>query len=169
MTHPDALHDAPADTTGAPLDARRATVRQLADAGHSGRAIARTLGIGEATVRRDLAAITAHPTPDHQARRTDDAPGASGTAHPAHPTPSARRAAETDTALRQLADAAAAVRAARPAYAVVPRATARQWLTHLRHTLDALTTVEAELAEYYPDLPHPAPRPAGQDHAPASH
>ncbi|MEU3600898.1 hypothetical protein ABZ714_19565 [Streptomyces sp. NPDC006798] len=149
MTHTDA----PADTTGAPLDARRAAVRRHSDAGLSGRAIARTLGIGEATVRRDLAAIAAHPTPDDQARRTDDAPAGPAPAHPAHLTPRARRAAETDTALRQLADAAAAVRDARVAYAVVPRTVARGWLAQLRHTLDTLDGIARELAEYYPDMP----------------
>jgi hypothetical protein len=58
------------------LAARRATVRQLTDEGHSARAIARRLGIHHKTVARDLAATpapaeapqTAPPTPTSGAR-----------------------------------------------------------------------------------------------------
>lgn len=55
----------PNPTADAALAERRATVRQLADANHSHRAIARQLGIHHRTVARDLSATaTPQPTSD---------------------------------------------------------------------------------------------------------
>ncbi|MFE7017719.1 hypothetical protein ACFVAQ_46015 [Streptomyces sp. NPDC057651] len=55
---------------------RRAEVRQLADAGESNREIARRLGIGKDTVRRDRAATEAPPAPDPAPAAPDPAPPA---------------------------------------------------------------------------------------------
>jgi hypothetical protein len=75
---------APAD-----LATRRATVRQLADEGHSARAIARRLGIHHKTVARDLAAT---PAPVVEEPTAPPAPVDAPPTAPPAPTSGARPA-----------------------------------------------------------------------------
>ncbi|MET7787253.1 helix-turn-helix domain-containing protein [Streptomyces sp900116325] len=117
--------------TGAPTVAqRRATVRRMAQAGESNRAIAAQLGVSKDTVRRDLA--------------TDDAPAA---------TPADRfgaRAAQTECAMSRLSAAAQAIDDAPPAYTVTDDETARRWYAELRATAARLVAHADHFADYYP-------------------
>ncbi|NUK22052.1 helix-turn-helix domain-containing protein [Streptomyces lunaelactis] len=109
---------------------RRATVRRLAQSGASNRQIAAQLNISKDTVRRDLAAQEAPPMA--LAERL------------------AQRAAQTESAMRQLSAAAQAIDDARPAYTVTDAATARRWCAELRATAARLMAHADAFADYYP-------------------
>ncbi|MES9587800.1 MULTISPECIES: helix-turn-helix domain-containing protein [unclassified Streptomyces] len=123
---------------------RRTQVRQLAQTGASNRAIAARLGVSKDTVRRDLAAPEA-PV-ETLAERL------------------ARRATQTETAMRQLGAAAQAVDEARPAYTVTDEATARRWCTDLRATAARLMAHAEEFAVYYPDATAARPKRPKRPH-----
>ncbi|MGW2591971.1 hypothetical protein ACWCXC_17130 [Streptomyces sp. NPDC001515] len=109
---------------------RRTRVHQLARTGASQRAIAAQLGVGKDTVRRDLA----HPAPPVETPAQQHA----------------RRAAQTDDAMRQLCAAAQAAIDADPAHTITDDETARRWWTELRATADSLLAHADRFADYYP-------------------
>lgn len=114
--------------TPAAVAQRRATVRQLAQSGASNRAIAAQLGIGKDTVARILAAPI-----ETRAEAM------------------ATRAAQTETAMRQLSAAAQAVTEATPAHTITDDATARRWHEELRATAAQLLAHADQFTTYYPD------------------
>lgn len=110
---------------------RRARVRQLSQDGASLRDIASQLGISKDTARRDIAA-TATPVETPAQRQ-------------------AHRAAQVETALRQLCDAGQAVDDATPALTITTDETARRWYEQLRNTASQLSRAADQFAVYYPD------------------
>ncbi|HET6356074.1 hypothetical protein [Streptomyces sp.] len=106
---------------------RRAEVRRLAQTGASNRAIAAQLNISKDTVRRDLEA-----PPTALAERL------------------AQRAAQTESAMRQLSAAGQAVDDARPAYTVTGPEMARRWCGELRAAAARLMAHADAFADYYP-------------------
>jgi transposase-like protein len=114
---------------------RRAKVRHLAQGGASNREIAAQLGISKDTVRRDLA--------------TEDAP---------LPVRLAQRAAQTETAMRQLSAAVQAVDDAAPAYTPTDDETALRWHAELRATAAHLMALADQFADYYPSATSSATR-----------
>ncbi|MBM9621012.1 hypothetical protein ACFQ60_22490 [Streptomyces zhihengii] len=109
---------------------RRATVRHLAQQGLSNRAISARLGLSKDMVRRDLAAPA--PPTETRAQRL------------------ARRAKDTDEAMRQLCAAAQAVDGADPAHTPTDDETARRWYDDLRATAVVLLAHAEAFADYYP-------------------
>ncbi|MFF2009154.1 helix-turn-helix domain-containing protein [Streptomyces sp. NPDC058195] len=116
---------------------RRARVRQLAQTGASNRQIAAQLGISKDTVRRDLLAPLEPVEPMSERL--------------------ARRAAQTEKAMRQLSAAAQALDAARPAYTPTDDVTARRWHSELRAISEQLVAHAGAFADYYPSATDPVP------------
>jgi len=146
-------------STPAEVAQRRTTVAKLAQEGASNRRIAAQLGVGEATVRRDLAHLAQHP--DAAATQTD-APCATPGDAPAPPADApaptraaalaktlAQRATQTDAAVRHTHDAALACAALRPAYVMTDPATAARWYEQLRDAATHLTQMADAFADYY--------------------